>query len=480
MTDQKLVPIAKVLSSLACALVLCLLTQLSHAQTLEYTDFRQQVLEYHPLAKRADLFQGQADAMLLRAKGGFDPKIYAEHSGKNFNGKTYFQYTEAGLKVPTWAGLEFKGAYNLASGSFLNTEGSLPENGQASFGLVWTLAQGLMFDERRAGLQMARAGIEMGAAERLEARNDLMLEANKAYWTWNYADNAVDIVLDALRQAEIRHEGLRQSFLQGERSAFDTLETYIQVQSRQVDLQFARVEAQNAALVLSVFLWDANDQMVKPAQIPAAPRLLTTDIGAGMPSDAENLLQTAIARHPELRQYQIKLRQLNTERRLKNEKRKPTLDLSYNLLGNAWAFFPTASAEGPAMLANDVKWGIDFSYPLLNRKARGDWQLTQLKIVQTELELQQKRQTIEAKVQQYANDLSNLRAQATLFRDVTANYRRLLEGENEKFSIGESSIFLVNTREQRWLDAQLKYLKLLSELRKSEAGIQWAAGILGE
>jgi outer membrane protein len=132
------------------------------------------------------------------------------------------------------------------------------------------------------------------------------------------------------------------------------------------------------------------------------------------------------------------------------------------------------------MLANDVKWGIDFSYPILNRKARGDWQLTQLKIVQTELELQQKRQTVEMKVQQYANDLTNLRAQAVLFRDVTANYRRLLDGENEKFSIGESSIFLVNTREQRWLDAQLKYLKLLSELRKAEAGIQWAAGVLGQ
>jgi len=456
------------------------LPEFSQAQSLEYTDFKQQVLENHPLARQADLYRDQASAMLLRAKGGFDPKAFAEHSGKNFNGKTYFQYTEAGLKVPTWAGLEFKGAYNLASGNFLNTEHSLPENGQASFGLVWTLGQGLMFDERRAGLQMARAGIEMGEAERLEARNDLMLEANKSYWTWNYAENAVGIVLDALRQAEIRHEGLRQSFIQGERSAFDTLETFIQVQSRQVDLQFARVDAQNAALALSVFLWNSDNQMLTTDRIPPAPMLLGTEIGAGMPSDAERLLQQARSSHPELRQYQVKLRQLTTERRLKNEKRKPVLDLSYNLLGNGWEFFPTASADGPAMLANDVKWGIDFSYPILNRKARGDWQLTQLKIVQTELELQQKRQTVEMKVQQYANDLTNLRAQAVLFRDVTANYRRLLDGENEKFSIGESSIFLVNTREQRWLDAQLKYLKLLSELRKAEAGIQWAAGVLGQ
>jgi outer membrane protein TolC len=462
------------------ALFYFLWVETTAAQSLEYDDFRQQVLENHPLAKQAELFRDQASAALLRAKGGFDPKAFASHSGKNFNGKTYFQYTEAGLKVPTWAGLELKSTYNLASGNFLNSEQSLPENGQASFGLVWTLGQGLMFDERRSGLQMARAGIEMGEAERLEARNNLMLEANKAYWTWNYAENAVGIVLDALGQAEIRHEGLRQSFIQGERSAFDTLETFIQVQSRQVDLQFASVDAQNAELALSVFIWNADNQMVTIDRIPPAPILLGTDIGAGMPSDAERLLQQARSSHPELRQYQVKLRQLNIERRLKNEKRKPVLDLSYNILGNGWEFFPTASVDGPAMLANDVKWGIDFSYPLLNRKARGDWQLTQLKIAQTELELQQKRQTVEVKVQQYANDLTNLRAQAALFRDVTANYRRLLDGENEKFFIGESSIFLVNTREQRWLDAQLKYLKLLSELRKAEAGIQWAAGVLGQ
>ncbi len=464
----------------SCFLALCFSPFLAAAQTLEYLSFRQQVLDNHPLARQADLFRDQASAQLLRAKGGFDPKAYTEHSGKNFNGKTYFQYTEAGLKIPTWAGLEFKGAYNLASGNFLNSENQLPENGQASLGFVWTLGQGLLFDERRAGLQFARAGLEMGDAERLVARNDLMLEAAKAYWTWNFSDNAVGIIEAALRQAEIRHEGLRQSFQQGERSAFDTLETFIQVQNRQVELQFARVDVQNAALALAGFLWNTDNQVLAPENIPPAPPLLTTDIGAGMTADRESLRQTALALHPELRLYQVKLRQLETERRLKNEKRKPILDVSYKLLGNNWQFFPTASGDGPAMLANDVKWGLDFSYPLLNRKARGDWQLTQIKIAQTELELQQKRQNVEIKVQQYANDLVNLRAQAILFRDVTANYRRLLEGENEKFFIGESSIFLVNTREQRWLDAQLKYLKLLSELKKAEAGLQWAAGILGE
>lgn len=451
------------------------------SQSFDYEAFRQQVLDYHPLIRQGDLYRNQAQAAMFRAKGGFDPKAFADHSTKQFNGKTYFEYTEAGLKLPTWAGLELKGAYNLASGTFLNQENALPEIGQASFGLNWTLGQGLLFDERRAELQLARAGLEMGEAERRMARNAVMLDATKAYWSWNFAENALIIISNALDQAAIRHEGLRASFFQGERAAIDTLETFIQVQNRLVEIQFAQVEAQNAALELSTFLWTDTGQTLKADAIPKAPLLLETDLSQNASApNVENLLETARSLHPELQRYAVKLRQLTTERRLKNEKRKPVLDIDYYLLGNGWQFFPTATAEGPAMLANDVKWGIHFSYPIPNRKARGDYQITQIKIVQNELALQQKQQDIAAKVRQYANGLQNLRTQAFLFQSVAANYRRLLDAENEKFSIGESSIFLVNTREQKWLDAQLKYLKLLAEMRKAEAGLQWAVGILGE
>jgi outer membrane protein TolC len=450
------------------------------SQVLEFDNFRQQVLRFHPLVRQADLNRDQAKAGLLRAKGGFDPKLFAEQTGKTFNGKTYFQYTEAGLKYPTWAGLELKGSYNLASGIFVNSESQLPADGQAVFGLNWTLGQGLFFDERRAGLEMARAGLEMGEAERFAARNDLMFEATKSYWTWNYAENAVDIVSNALIQAQIRHEALRQSFFQGERAAVDTLETFIQVQTRQVDLQFAQLDAKNAALALAVFLWSEDGRQNGDTQLSDSPSLMAMPWENSPNPETASFLRDAMARHPELRMYRVKLRQLNVERKLKNEKRKPILDLSYNLLGNGWAFFPTATAEGPAVLANDVKWGLQFSYPILNRKARGDWQVTQIKLAQTDLELQQKQQSIAAKVQQYGNEWQNLRAQAALFRDMAINYRRLLDAELERFAIGESSVFLVNTREQRWLDAQLKYLKLLSEWQKAGAGLQWASGTLGE
>jgi len=448
------------------------------AQSLDWPNFRRQILENHPAARQANLYRDQASAALLRAKGGFDPKAYTDFSAKNFNDKNYFQHTEAGLKWPTWLGLELKGAYNLASGQFLNPEANLPSDGQANFGFNWTLGQGLLIDERRAELRQARIGLEQGEAERAAALNDLLLDAAKAYWTWVAADNSLRIYSDALRQADLRNTAIRESFLQGERSAMDTLETFIQLQNRRLDVVFAQTELQNALLGLQVFLWNPDNQIVEPEQIPPSPLLLSGEFVSLPVQNALELAQQARLQHPEIRLYNAKLRSLDVERRLKNEKRKPVLDLNYYLLGNGWQFFPTAGTEGIGVFGQDMKWGLNFSYPLLNRKARGDLQVTEVKIAQTDFELRQKRQSVENKVRQYANDLNNFAAQITLFQGITTNYRSLLDAEIERFSFGESSVFLINTREQRWLDAQIKYLKLLSEYRKAEAGLQWSAGVL--
>ncbi len=444
--------------------------------TLEWAAFRQQVLDNHPLALQANLYRDQAKASLLRARGGFDPKSYAEFSNKNFTDKNYYRYTEAGIKYPTWLGLELKGAYNLTSGEFLNSESKLPKNGQAVFGFNWTLGQGLLLDERRAGLLQSKIGLETGDAERADALNDLLLDAAKAYWNWVLTDNQVRIFQDALQQAEIRNEAISESFRQGERSPIDTLETFIQVQNRRLDVNFAQTDLQNAALALQVFLWDVNQQIASISSIAPAPALLTEQYAALAPQNASALLEQARLRHPALRLYAAKLQALDVERRLKIEKRKPVLDLNYNLLGNGWSFFPTPSTDGPGVLLNDIKWGIQFSYPILNRKARGDLQITQIKTAQTDFALRQKRQEIEMKVQQYANELNNLSSQINLYQGIVSNRRILLAAENTRFSLGESSVFLINTREQAWLDAQVKYLKLLSEYQKAQAGLRWAAG----
>lgn len=451
---------------------------LSGQAALDWPRLRQQILSNHPLALQADLYRDQARAALLRAQGGFDPKMMVDWSNKVFKGQNYFQYGEAGLSWPVGLGLEWKAGYNWAYGSYLNPESKLPAQGQSIVGLTWTLGQGLRTDERRANLRQSRIGLEMSEAERADALNDLLLEAAKAYWNWVLADNQLPIFEQSLRQAIIRHQGLLESFRQGDKPAIDTLESFIQVQNRQLDLNFAHLDLQNTGLALSRFYWTEDQTPAAPGELPPAVSLLPVFIPAPSTAlDTENPSE-ALNNHPQIRVYAAKLKMLDIERRWKQEKRKPILDLNYFLLGNGWQFSPTPGADGLGVFSSNYKWGLQFSFPVLNRKARGDWQLTQIKIAQTDLALEQKKMDLLTKIRQYQNELQQLGAQIALYRDLTTNCRLLLEAETEKFKYGESSIFLINTREQRYLEAQNKYLKLLSEYQKANAGLLWASGTL--
>ena len=52
--------------------------------------------------------------------------------------------------------------------------------------------------------------------------------------------------------------------------------------------------------------------------------------------------------------------------------------------------------------------------------------------------------------------LESLGKQQTMIGDIIANYRTLLRGEERKFGFGESSLFLINSRESKLIDAELK------------------------
>lgn len=52
---------------------------------------------------------------------------------------------------------------------------------------------------------------------------------------------------------------------------------------------------------------------------------------------------------------------------------------------------------------------------------------------------------------------------------IVRDYNVLLKAEERKFFLGESSLFLVNYREEKFIDAQLKAIKLENKFFKTKA-----------
>lgn len=448
------------------------------ARIFTQEEFFSWILLYHPVARQAGLLDDEARANLRMARGHFDPKLYSDWEQKSFGGDEYYTFGNSGLKVPSWYGLEFKAAYNTATGINVDPEHKLPAIGQAILGVRAAIGQGMVIDERRAALQKARIFSQSNEAERLIILNDLLVDAAKAYWDWTAAYNQRLAIEQALELARVRQQGIVEGYLQGDKPAIDTLEAFIQVQNRISDLNDADIDYLNSGLMLSNFLWDDNDTPLEVTGRIRPPILDNPDIIAPQPP-VETYLEIAELQHPLLRYYQLKVTGLDIDRRLAAEQLKPRLDVEYNLLGNGTNLLYAPNNDNNTfsnLFLQNYKWGLHFSIPILLRKERGKLELSRLKIQETGLELQQKRLEVANKVRQYYNELENTRRQLALVNEMANNYRLMLDAELIRFQLGESSIFLINNREQNLIQAQLKLLKLQAEYQKQRVYLAWATG----
>jgi len=71
-----------------------------------------------------------------------------------------------------------------------------------------------------------------------------------------------------------------------------------------------------------------------------------------------------------------------------------------------------------------------------------------------------------------------MRSQVALQEKTYKNYQILQRGEETRFQAGESSLFLINARENKALEALQKLQELKAKYFKAENNLLWAAGIL--
>ena len=76
------------------------------------------------------------------------------------------------------------------------------------------------------------------------------------------------------------------------------------------------------------------------------------------------------------------------------------------------------------------------------------------------------------------NEVLNLQKQIDIYERAYNNYVRLFTAEQLKFSLGETTLFLLNSRETKVLEAQQKLLELKTKFYQAFASLNWAAGVL--
>lgn len=450
-------------------------TAQSPARTLTVAEFVEIIKQYHPIAKQAALLPQQALAELRLAQGGWDPTIYSNYDRKTYDGKNYYSYFENNIKVPVWYGIEIKGGYDVVYGNNLNPEKILPDDGLGYLGVSVSLLRNMLMDKQRAALRQAQLFREASEQQKILQLNDLLLDAVKSYYEWSYAYNELQVYNEAVRLAEIRYDATKKTAQLGDRPAIDTTEALTQLQGRQLQQAEAKLHFVKSSFELANYLWLDNgqprpfDTLLLPS--PLSSEFLQVEILLSQVDELEVQLRQS---HPELLNYRLKLRQLDIERRLKIENLKPTLNASYNVLSERFNF----KSDAGILFTNNYKFGVNFSMPLSFTQGRAELKLTRLKIEYARYELDNKTQQLVNKLKSYYNELVILQQQTRIYQSSLEGFQRLFDGETIRFQNGESSLFLVNARENRYLESQVKLRELQAKFYKTDALLKWTLGNL--
>lgn len=440
--------------------------------TLELSHVLTSVEEAYPLLSIARRQQIVAEAEQLAALGAFDLGLKA---GSTWSPEGFYEHNtaQAGLEQATglW-GLRVWGGYRLGAGDFDPTyDGKRVTNhgGEFALGAKLPLLRGGSIDGARRDLWTSTLGREIAASELASQRLSFERSAAQAYWAWVEAGARLSITQTLLGLAEDRQRGVQARAARGDISEIDALDNERLVVRRRALLISARRGLEKAAIALSLFLRDGSGAPLRPRAEalprtfpePAAPAL------AGLQQD----LQAALRARPDLRQIAQERGQAAIELAYAENLRLPQVDLSVTGSQDLNRRRPSQTKGEFELTA-----GLEFSFPIQNRRARGKALASRTKLEQLEDKERFLREKIEAEVRDAVSALEAAFERVSQARRAARLAERLAEAERRRFELGDSNVLILNLREEAAAEAELREVSSLSDYWAARAMYRAAVG----
>jgi len=421
----------------------------AQSQTLSLQALYQAIQERHPLWRAITLGPDIAAAQLQATRSVWDPVLSASYTAKDFKNQLYYTLFNADLKVPIWNAFDLKALYEKTFGFSLNPEDLTPDAGLVGVGLSIPLGQGLLIDYRRAAIEKAKLYFRLSYPERQLLAANFLYEVAVDYWGWFSAYYKAQVYQQQLWVAESRYRFLKEAFLQGEASRFDTLEAALEVALRRQQLQNAQGELIKKALLVARHLWPPDEESLE-----AFPARYVPD--SALPYLPPEKWVELVNTHPKLQIYELKRRILQIERRWAAEQLRPRLQVDYAFLRDPkkWEVGWSRPFE------TNYKLAITFGMPLYLRQARGQLSETRLRMLQLESEQLFEARSLYSKALGQKALIDALYEQLKAQESVVQGLFELIALENERFRAGESDLFVINRREREAFSALLNLYDL--------------------
>jgi outer membrane protein TolC len=423
-----------------------------------------------PLVLAAGAEKEGADADLLAAQGGFDP-VLRSSGAVLATGQYPSQRADVVLEQPTplWGTSVFAG-YRVGLGKFAAYDGKLETNdhGELRAGLRVPVLRDGWIDRRRASIQRAEIGVEIAKLNKDQQKIEIARLAAQRYWDWAGAGRRLAVVEDWLALAESRNADLTSRVERGDLPEIEQLENERSVLARRAQAVAAKRQLEQAAIDLSLFFRKADGKPDVPSK-DRLPASLPEPPAAAPASPTKDAETAALARRPEPKRADAVKAQASVELDLAKNQAFPAIDL-----------FVAGSADlGPGDAKRGIpvlEAGVLIDIPILGRPQRGRVRAQEAAVRRADKQAELARDRVGAEVKDAASALDAARKRAEVAAQEVALAEKLEGLEKRRFDLGDSTMLVVNLREQATLEARLRRVDALVDFQKAAAAQRAAQG----
>ncbi|MCU0429073.1 MAG: TolC family protein [Cytophagaceae bacterium] len=434
-------------------------------------DFVQLVREHHPMMQQADLMQEYARREVGVARGNFDPKYDFDFTRKVFKGTTYYDYLDHGLKIPTWIGADIKAGFEKNSGVFVNPTNFTPPSGLLYFGVDIPIGKGLWMDERRALVRQAQAAAQLTEGERRKLQIKFMSSAIKDYLDWALLFQRVQLLDESIRLAEIRKQGICERVIQGDLPSIDSVEAITLLNDRLNEWTLLKNALDMQRNKMELYLWSPDGL---PLELES--RVVPQAVSSVVQEPNTVVLRDSIKeQHPEIIKLRAKVSHYKIEQAWRRNEVLPGVIFSARYLNTPDHSF--RNDFNYAYTQNNYKIMVGLAQPLFIRKEINKMKLSAVKYAMAQNDLTMAARELNT---EFENALLGMKTWETYQSRQTQNaalLRQLLDGEQSRFQNGESTVFLINSRETKWLEGASKQLESKVKYEKALLEVYTSAGV---
>lgn len=350
---------------------------------------------------------------------------------------------------------EVYAGYSRSNGTFPVYDNQLvtQSDGEARIGVIFSLLRNRAIDARRFGMMSADYNFQLSELDQLLTRIDVLRKAQYTYAEWAAAGKVMQVYRDLLQLAEERQRNLEKQVKSGAAARIMLVENRQNILKRKAALNEAERNLVQKANDLSMYWRNADGNPLRPEK-NQIPKILPI---AKVPDakEQELRLQNVLEQRPELKAMSVSRSQQQAELKMGENSLSPQVDLGLELSQDY--------GTGPRSL--DPAEGIvklKFSVPLQRELGRGKVNAAKARLSRIEHEQKLFQDKVKVELRNIGADLDALEANLDISAQEIKLAKEMERAERSLLQSGASNLFLVNSREEKSADAQIK--NILSQL----------------